>query len=125
MATCTACQQPIIFATTLQGNAMPVNPGPDPAGNLALHRDERGQLWCRALAAGEQPRPFEKRAMPHWADNCGYRPAREPAAPSDPGDFWRGCPLCSRRHAVCRFAAGSLYCTAGARCANPHHHRRV
>jgi hypothetical protein len=34
------------------------------------------------------------------------------------------CPLCENEHAVCRFAAGTLYCVEPD-CANPHHRKPV
>ncbi|MGB3708943.1 hypothetical protein [Gordonia sp. (in: high G+C Gram-positive bacteria)] len=39
---CRSCGQPVIWATTDKGKAMPINPGPDAQGNVALHRDKAG-----------------------------------------------------------------------------------
>jgi hypothetical protein len=78
--TCQYCPAPLIMATTEQGKPMPVNPGTDPRGNLALSwRDGRtrvrGVPLDRPLAEGE------RRVMSHFASCPGSQQARKPRPP--------------------------------------------
>jgi hypothetical protein len=63
-----SCAKPIDLAVVMPGgmSRMPVDPAPDPAGNLAVWLDG-DLLCCRVLRKGEEPGPGEKRGMPHWA----------------------------------------------------------
>lgn len=64
---CTSCERPIYWAITENAKRQPIDAEPDPAGNLAVYRDALGVLRSRVLGDGEQPEPWEKRAMPHHA----------------------------------------------------------
>jgi hypothetical protein len=46
---------------------MPLNPHPDPGGNVAAYKDHTGTVRCRTLGKGQQAAGFERIYMPHAA----------------------------------------------------------
>lgn len=73
MATCRKCYQPIIFVEVFskrreQNSNMPVDPRPDPKGNVAVLRDPVDRrLRGRVLGRGSEPGRGEVLYMPHKA----------------------------------------------------------
>lgn len=65
---CRGCNSLIEWALTVNEKRIPFNPEPDPTGNLAIYRDERGMFRARTLSK-EHPEPTrgERRFMPHHA----------------------------------------------------------
>lgn len=65
------CAQPIVFAVVAsqrgKPSRMPLDPDPNPEGNVACFRDGGGRLVGRVLAKDQQPVAYEKRYMPHFA----------------------------------------------------------
>lgn len=78
--TCRWCPAEIILGRTENAKTMPLNPRPDPAGNVAVHKDHMGNLHCRVLRKNEQPAAYEDVYVPHWA-TCLNPPRRKPATP--------------------------------------------
>lgn len=72
-STCRSCGAPVVWARTTDGKPMPLNAVPDPAGNVAAHRDPTavsaygGALVARVLKAGEEPAPWEVRGTSHFS----------------------------------------------------------
>jgi hypothetical protein len=66
-ATCAACRSPLLWALTVNGKLLPLDPDPDPDGNQAAYRDGTGGWRTRQLKAGEEPFGYERRFMPHMA----------------------------------------------------------
>jgi hypothetical protein len=64
---CRACGQRIAWVTTSHGNAMPVDPEPTPAGNVAVMRDGAGRVISRVATQTRPPEAFETVYMPHVA----------------------------------------------------------
>ena len=82
-ATCRICQDPIIFA--LVGNRegrppsrMPLNPQPDPAGNVAVYRDAQRTLVGRVLGKDDHVLGYERLMMPHFATCAKPEPPAKP-----------------------------------------------
>lgn len=79
------CREPIVLAVVSNNEGkppsrMPLNPEPDPAGNVACYHDETGRLRGRVLVSGQEPSPHETRYMPHFAtctDPEGHRRRRQ------------------------------------------------
>lgn len=66
-ATCRSCGAQIWWATTdPAGKNIPLNL-PNGEGNLAVRRDDRGQLVARALVLDEEPGQGETRGTSHFA----------------------------------------------------------
>ena len=85
MGYCRECRQPILFATVTNKEGrppsrMPLDPDPDPAGNVAVYRDETRRLVGRVLGKDARPAGYERLFMPHFA-TC---PKRKEAAPVTP-----------------------------------------
>lgn len=78
-ARCRTCGQPVLVATTAAGRSQPLNPEPDPAGNVALYRDGAGTWRARVPTPDVPAHPWEKTHMPHHA-TCPGPPA--PKAPT-------------------------------------------
>jgi hypothetical protein len=67
-ATCRSCGADIDWAISdATGKLMPVNHQPDPAGNVAVRRDEDGTLRCRSAPAGAPLSAGERRGTSHFA----------------------------------------------------------
>lgn len=78
---CQWCPALIITAATERAKTMPLDPEPNPDGNVAVHADAMGNLHCRVLRKGEEPLDYETRYMPHWATctRAGQARRRKPA----------------------------------------------
>ncbi|MEV6124412.1 hypothetical protein AB0M23_28545 [Streptomyces sp. NPDC052077] len=85
VATCPSCGRPIRWAITARARRQAVDAAPDPAGNLAVHKDGTGTLKVRVLSP-ERPtlEHAEWQAMPHAATCPAPRSRTRPAA-SRPG----------------------------------------
>lgn len=90
LATCRECGRPIVFArvsnkTGRPPGRMPLNPDPDPDGNVAVYRDAAGALVARVVGKGGPCLGYERLMMPHFA-TCEKRAAPSPAGtPSNEG----------------------------------------
>ncbi|MFV2172279.1 hypothetical protein ACFHW2_12155 [Actinomadura sp. LOL_016] len=73
--TCEACGESVIFAITRAGNRQPLNPAPDPDGNVLAYRDGTGTWRARSLASTREVPAYghEKTYMPHFATCEGPR----------------------------------------------------
>ena len=76
-STCRACSKPVVFATVgnkegLLPSSMPLNPDPDPDGNVAVYRDAAGRLVGRVVGKGGGHLGYERLMMPHFA-TCDKR----------------------------------------------------
>ena len=88
-ATCTSCQAPIIFIVVMNNDGhkpkrMPVNPKPDPGGNVAVRVDGTGTRIGRVLVGDQKPAGGERRYCPHFAtctnpERHRRRPPKPPA----------------------------------------------
>ena len=72
MTMCRRCGQAIVFAlvTNKEGrppSRMPLNPTPDPAGNVAVNRDVTGGLTGHVLSKGQQALGYQRLYLPHAA----------------------------------------------------------
>lgn len=78
------CGAEIVFARTAMGKSMPLDiaryADDDELANVALFRDAGGNMVARVLRKGEQPEPYERRAMPHFA-TCVARLAERDKIP--------------------------------------------
>lgn len=82
LSECRACHDPIRFVKLATGKALPVNPQPDPRGNVAAHL-AGGQLVGFVISRDRLPGardPF--RFVPHYA-TCedAKKPAKPPPEP--------------------------------------------
>lgn len=113
---CRGCQVPIWFITVSNQagkppGPMPLNPGENKTGNVAVYQDDTGTWRGRVLRKGQQPAPYEHLYLPHFADcpkaaefrqqvkkaqadlhrdqrnRRGRRPSRQAAAIEQPGLF--------------------------------------
>jgi hypothetical protein len=71
-ATCDSCSAPIIFIVVANNagrkpRRMPVNPVPDPGGNVAVRIDGTGTRIGRVLGKGQKPAGGERLYCPHFA----------------------------------------------------------
>lgn len=64
---CRDCGRDILLGYTVNGRYQPIDPEPNPGGNLAVYLDHLRRLRVRVLAAGAEPESYERRAMPHAA----------------------------------------------------------
>jgi hypothetical protein len=76
---CRRCHAEIIWATTLLGRPMPLDPDPADDGNVAVWTDH-SQLRCRVLSTGQQTEPFETRYRTHFATCSPQGQTRKAAA---------------------------------------------
>jgi hypothetical protein len=54
MGACRTCHAPVLWAKTIKGRTIPVDPTPVPDGNLIVeHRDGKGSPVFRVLRKGE------------------------------------------------------------------------
>jgi len=79
---CRDCADPIVFVSLDTGSRIPVQPRPNPAGNVAA-RPTAGRLYGYVVAAAKPLRPGYELRLPHAAV-CRSRPRREPAATPQP-----------------------------------------
>lgn len=80
--TCKDCGAEIVFAKTNKGHWMPLDPQPNPAGNVAAYRDIESVVRCRVVTQAEPILPYEHPAMPHKA-TCAGPPAAPPITNAD------------------------------------------
>jgi hypothetical protein len=71
-ATCDSCSAPIIFIVVANNagrkpRRMPVNPDPDPGGNVAVRIDGAGTRIGRVLGRDQKPAGGERLYCPHFA----------------------------------------------------------
>lgn len=78
MTICHLCGARIVFARTLAsengtgGKQMPLDPKPNPGGNVAVRRLDRSRLVARVLGKGETHDTYtEQLYMPHFASCAG------------------------------------------------------
>jgi hypothetical protein len=76
---CRRCHAEIIWATTLLGRPMPLDPDPASDGNVAAWLDGP-TMRCRVLSAGQPIEPTETRYRPHFATCSPQGQARKAAA---------------------------------------------
>lgn len=76
LSTCSACRQPIVWALTMKGKRIPLNPDPNEKGNLALTRTVDGHLVAIFVA----PSDFQisPRYTSHFANCPGAHNFRKP-----------------------------------------------
>lgn len=60
-ATCSTCGAPILWVQTIHGRAMPLNPDPDPKGNVTFTPQGLATVTAQPREEGEE------RYMPHHA----------------------------------------------------------
>ena len=71
-AICDSCDQRILFVVVLNNagrkpKRMPLNPVPDPAGNVAVRAEASGARIGRVLGKGQKAIPPEVLYTPHFA----------------------------------------------------------
>lgn len=64
---CGACRQPILWALTSNGKSQPLDPKPDPKGNVAVWWDTNGIPIAHTITIEHSAREFEQVYMPHFA----------------------------------------------------------
>lgn len=73
MAECRSCGAEILWAQTERGSSIPLDPVPDPRGNLVIEVDGPGDGWPpahvrrTAVYVREGERPDEPRYLAHFA----------------------------------------------------------
>lgn len=75
-AECEYCSEPIAFVITARARLMPVDPAPNPEGNVAVMRDAGGRLISRVVSRGNPCQPWETLYMPHFATCLERQKAR-------------------------------------------------
>jgi hypothetical protein len=76
MITCRGCGGPIRWTRTENNRAMPIDPDPDPDGNVAVLHTPEG-FRSRVLRRGEDPLPGEAVHQSHFA-TCPVRAPQNP-----------------------------------------------
>lgn len=76
---CQYCGAPMLWAVTPAGKPIPLNPGADPAGNMAV-RFGNGTLTARTLKQGEHLDVGEQRCTTHFSNCPKAGQARKPRA---------------------------------------------
>ncbi len=68
------CSCPLLMATVtsekdgqVKVSRMPLDPQPNPLGNVAAYKDASGRIQARVLKKGEVPASHERVYMPHFA----------------------------------------------------------
>lgn len=80
LSACKSCAAPIVFARLDTGRLIPLNPLPNPAGNVAVFRAAAGRnLTAYVLSKTHPLEAGFVRAMPHAA-TCEAKPSK-PKAP--------------------------------------------
>ncbi|WP_053208299.1 hypothetical protein [Jiangella muralis] len=80
---CSLCGADVVWAITAAGKRQPLNATPDPAGNVAAHRDGTGTRRARAVVPDRPLMGFERLYMPHAATCAGGLP-NTPRTPTPP-----------------------------------------
>jgi hypothetical protein len=78
---CFDCRRPVVWAVTVNGKRLALNPDPDADGNQAAYREgtPAGAWHTRQLGKDQEPLAYERRYMPHVA-TCPRR--QQPAKPA-------------------------------------------
>ncbi len=64
---CKRCSAPILFALMPTGRAMPVDPVPNPTGNVVLYRNSKsGDVTGRVVTEADPLRPGEQLRTSHF-----------------------------------------------------------
>jgi hypothetical protein len=79
LAVCRKCGKPITFAVVANNagkppSRMPLDPTPNPDGNVAVYKDATGSLVGRVVGKGGDHLGYERLMMPHFA-TCPEREA--------------------------------------------------
>jgi hypothetical protein len=82
LAECRRCTQPIRFVQLDSGKAMPINPAPNPAGNVCA-RSFGGRLVGFVISREHPAKPGWQRFTAHYA-TCESRPKSEPKPAPEP-----------------------------------------
>jgi len=78
LSTCSRCKQAIRWSITEAGKRQPLNPEPDPTGNVVA-RLGAGAVWHSRVPTADLPRAaFERRFKPHAATCTTDQPVQEP-----------------------------------------------
>jgi hypothetical protein len=72
LAVCRKCRKPITFAVVANKTGqpprrMPLDPTPNPDGNVAVYKTETGTLTGRVVGKGGDHLGYERLMMPHFA----------------------------------------------------------
>lgn len=86
--TCSSCGGEVLWARTVHGKRMPLDPAPRADGNLAIYRDHLGRIRVRVLGKSETPEPYETRGVAHFA-TCPYADRHRAKADGLPGNVIR------------------------------------
>jgi hypothetical protein len=78
VSNCRSCRAPVTWVLTVNGRKMPLDPKPTDDGNVAVRRDERGDMRGHVLREGEEPKAGERRFTSHFATcpNAGQHRGR-------------------------------------------------
>lgn len=79
---CRDCTMPICFARLDTGNVIPLNPAPNPKGNVAC-RIQGGRLVGFVVSRDHQPGPFDRWRMTAHAATCEARKTTPKPPPAD------------------------------------------
>ena len=87
LSECRTCQAPIRFVKLASGKAMPVNPQPNPEGNVAA-RLVGGGLHGHVISRDHPAPKVGHRFVAHYATCEAVRPVQQKTtAPADPALF--------------------------------------
>ena len=77
LGTCSQCRQTIRWSMTEAGRRQPLNPEPDPAGNVVA-RLGANTTWYSRVPTTELPQAsYERRFMPHAATCAATQPVQD------------------------------------------------
>jgi hypothetical protein len=74
---CMTCRGVVVVGQTDRGKVVPLEPGPDPAGVLAVSAGPGGAPRIRYLRAGGAATARELRMVAHWDASPGCKPPRK------------------------------------------------
>jgi hypothetical protein len=85
---CIRCHGTVVVGRTERGKVVPLEPGPDPSGALAVSKGPGGAPQIRYLRPGGAATSRELRMMAHWDASPGCKPPRKRrrAAPGTAGE---------------------------------------
>jgi len=73
---CIRCRGVVVVGQTDRGKVVPLEPGADPAGVLAVSAGPRGEPHIRYLRAGDTATAGEVRMVAHWDRSPSCKPPR-------------------------------------------------
>lgn len=82
LAECRDCGLPIRFVKLPNDRVIPVNPRPDPRGNVSAH-ETGGRLHGHVISHQNPAGPLDDRYIPHAA-TCTERPRKPSNPPTEP-----------------------------------------